>query len=265
MPAGIARCFKRKFPYIFSESSNSPLFVQQLDYRFIYHLRTKKRFLQKPTYDSSRHSLEARTNEANKHKVTQISMPKAGCGFGRLKLHKVERHIGEICAQSTFTITVNDQNKNEQSQKQEEAPVRSALDQAKRQDEALSKLMQRIERGKVPTPQQLQGLSRLAWQLNNQLKSLQLRDGILCRKFENGDNEIVLQEIVPPLRTHEILSACHPLSTAGHLGVAKTSQKKKVLLAKTTKRNKNVCQPVSEMSETFRTAQKVSSFIGGTV
>ena len=44
MSAGIARSFKRKFPYNFPENTNSPLFVQQLDDRFIYHLVTKKRF-----------------------------------------------------------------------------------------------------------------------------------------------------------------------------------------------------------------------------
>ena len=111
MSAGIARSFKRKFPYNFPESTNSPLFVQQVGDRSIYHLVTKKRFFQKPTYDSLRQSLEAMTNHANKQKVTQISMPKAGCGLDRLEWYKVERLIREICAQSNLTITVYDQNK----------------------------------------------------------------------------------------------------------------------------------------------------------
>ena len=114
MSAGIARSFKRKFPYNFPESTNSPLFVQQVDDRFIYHLVTKKRFVQKPTYDSLRQSLEAMTKHANKNKVTQISMSKAGCGLDRLEWHKVERLIREICEQSNLTITVYDQNKDEQ-------------------------------------------------------------------------------------------------------------------------------------------------------
>ena len=88
--------------------------------------------------------------------------------------------------------------KNEQSQKQDETPVRSALGQAQRQDEALSKLIQWIDKGKVPTPQEIQGLPGLAWQLNNQLKSSQLLDGILCRIFETADNQVVLQQLVPP-------------------------------------------------------------------
>ena len=216
MSAGIARSFKRKFPYNFPENTNSPLFVQQLDDRFIYHLVMKKRFFQKPTYDSLRQSLEAMTNHANKNKVTQISMPKAGCGLDRLEWHKVERLVREICAQSSLTITVYDESKDEQSPKQNEIPVRSALSQAQRQDEALSKLMQWIEKGKVPTSQELQGLPRLAWQLNNQLKSLQIIDGFLCRKFETADNRMILQQIVPPSMTQEILSACHSSPTAGN-------------------------------------------------
>ena len=118
MSAGIARSFKRQFPYKFPESTNSPLFVQQVDDRFIYHLVTKKRFFQKPTYDSLRQSLEAMTNHADKHKVTQISMPKAGCGVDRLEWYKVERLIKESCAQSNLTITVYEQSRDEQSQKQ---------------------------------------------------------------------------------------------------------------------------------------------------
>ena len=165
------------------------------------------------------------TNHANKYKVTQISMPKTGCGLDRLEWYKVERLIKDICAQSNLTITVYDQNRDEQSQKQSETPVHSALGQAQRQDEALSKLYQWIEWGKLLTPQELQGLPRLAWQLNNQFKSVQLLDGILWRKFETGDNEVVLQQIAPPSMTHEILTAFPSSSTAGHLGVAKTSEK----------------------------------------
>ena len=99
MSDGIARSFKRKFPYNFPESTNSPLFVQQTKDSFIYQLLSKKRSFQKPTYDSLRQSLEAMTNHANKHKVTQISMPKARCGLDRLEWHKVERIIRETCAE----------------------------------------------------------------------------------------------------------------------------------------------------------------------
>ena len=73
MSAGIARKFTRKFPFNFPESTNSPISVQKLDDRFIYHLFTKTRFFKTPRYDTLRQSLEARTNHANKHKVIQNS------------------------------------------------------------------------------------------------------------------------------------------------------------------------------------------------
>ena len=152
-------------------------------------------------------------------------MPEPGCGLDRLEWYKVECLIREICAPSNLTITVYDQDRDEQSQKPTETRVHSALGQAQRQDEALPKLIQWIEKGKVPTSQELQGLPRLAWQLDNQLKSLQLIDGTLCRKFETANNELLLQQTVPPSKTHEILSACHSSPTAGHLGVAKTLEK----------------------------------------
>ena len=47
MSAGLARSFKLKFPYNFPESTNSLLFVQQVEDRFIYHLVTNKGFFQK--------------------------------------------------------------------------------------------------------------------------------------------------------------------------------------------------------------------------
>ena len=100
MSAEIARSFKRKFPYNFPESTNSPLFVQQEEDHFIYHLVTKKRFFQKPKYDSLRQTLEPMTTHANKHNVTHISMPRAGCGLDWLEWYKVERLIKENRAQS---------------------------------------------------------------------------------------------------------------------------------------------------------------------
>ena len=75
-------------------------------------------------------------------------MPEVGRGLDRLEWHKIGRLMKKICAQSNLIITVYDQNKDEQSQKWDETPVHSALGQAQRQNEALSKLIEWIERGK---------------------------------------------------------------------------------------------------------------------
>ena len=106
MSAGNARSFWRKFLCNFPESTNSPVFVLQRNGCFIYNLVRKKHFFQKPTYDSLQQTIEAMTNHADKHKITQIIVPKAGCGHVRLEQHKVERPIEQTCAQSDLTITV---------------------------------------------------------------------------------------------------------------------------------------------------------------
>ena len=82
------------------------------------------------------------TNHANKHKVTQISMRKASCGFDWFEWQKVEGLIKKNCAGSSLTITAYDQNKDEQTQKQDETLRHSALCIAQCLDEALSNLIQ---------------------------------------------------------------------------------------------------------------------------
>ena len=203
MSAGIVQSSEGKFPYNFPQITHSPVFVQQIKDRFIVR---KKSVFQKPTYNTLQQSLDAMTNHSNNLNVRHISRPKAGCGLDWLEWHKVERLIKEICAESNVTITVSDQHKVvEQSQKQDEA-----LGKAQRQDEALSKLIPWIEQREVHTPQQWQGFLRLAWQQNNQLKSSRLLEGILCRRFETGDREVKLEQLLPPAMMHTILSTAIP-------------------------------------------------------
>ena len=101
MSARIAQNFQRKFLYNFSESTNSPLFVQRVEEEFIYHSITKKRLFRKPTSDSFRQSPETTTNHPNEKRVASMSMSKAGCRLDRLERHKVERLIKEVCAEQT--------------------------------------------------------------------------------------------------------------------------------------------------------------------
>ena len=57
------------------------------------------------------------TNHTNKHKVTQVSLPKAGCALDRLEWYEVEGLPKENCAQSNLTIAVYDQSKEEQQRR----------------------------------------------------------------------------------------------------------------------------------------------------
>ena len=67
---------------------------------------------------------------------------------------------------------------------------------------------------------------RLAWQMYNQLSSLYIHDGILCRKFEPTNGRLAyLQQIIPPSLVTEIITSLHNSLTAGDLGAYKTLEK----------------------------------------
>ena len=69
-------------------------------------------------------------------------------------------------------------------------------------------------------------MSRLAWQMYNQLGSLYLQDGTLCRKFEPTNGRLAyIQQIVPPSLIIEVITPLHNSVTAGHLAAYKTLEK----------------------------------------
>ena len=93
-----------------------------------------------------------------------------------------------------------------------------ALQIAQRNDEALNFIYRWVNSGNPPSTKELQGCPRIAWQLANQLKSLEIKDGILCRRFElpkTGDR--FFQQIIPQNMVHELLSSIHSSPTGGHL------------------------------------------------
>ena len=60
----------------------------------------------------------------------------------------------------------------------------------------------------------------------NQLSSLYIQDGILCRKFEPTNGRLAyIQQVVPPSLVTEIITSLHNSLTAGHLGAYKTLEK----------------------------------------
>ena len=102
----------------------------------------------------------------------------------------------------------------------------SALQIAQRNDEALNLVYQWVNSGNPPSTTELQGCPRIAWQLANQMKSLEIKDGVLCRRFDlpkTGDH--FFQQIIPENMVHELLSSIHSSSTGGHLVVFKTTEK----------------------------------------
>ena len=83
--AGIARHFKRKFPAKYPSNLDhtyTPLWPQWLPEtrRYLYHLVTKQKYFNKPTYSTFRASLERMRTHAENSSIPRISMPCIGTG-----------------------------------------------------------------------------------------------------------------------------------------------------------------------------------------
>lgn len=67
---------------------------------------TKPRYFHKPTYDTLRSSLLALHEHCHGNGVTELCLPRIGCGLDKLQWDRVSRMIREIFADSAMTITV---------------------------------------------------------------------------------------------------------------------------------------------------------------
>nr|XP_020037003.1 O-acetyl-ADP-ribose deacetylase 1 isoform X1 [Castor canadensis] len=100
MGAGIAVLFKKKFggvqELINQQKKSGEVAVLKRDGRYIYYLITKKRASHKPTYENLQKSLEAMKSHCLKNGVTDLSMPRIGCGLDRLQWENVSAMIEEF-------------------------------------------------------------------------------------------------------------------------------------------------------------------------
>ena len=246
MAAGVARKIKQQFP-LKKPTPNSvrqkalwPQIVEKLQ-RFVYHMITKTRYFHKPTYKALRASLLALESHAETNNVTRISMPRVGCGLDQLDWQKVRDMIqdvfhGSIVQVTVLTLPAAPERHDAEVRLTHETPASvektdvdefsPALQTAQRNDEALNLVYQWVNSGNPPSTKELKGCPRVAWQLVNQLKSLEIKDGMLCRRFElpkTGDH--FFEQIIPQNMVHELLSSIHSSPTGGHLGVLKTTEK----------------------------------------
>ena len=233
MSSGIARHFKRKFPTKHPSNldhSYTPLWPQWPPKirRYLYHLVTKQKYFNKPTYSTLRASLERRRTHAENNSIPRISMPCIGTGLDQLDWDKVKLLIQETFRTSPVQVVVyilpDPPTKHGDSPVENETSSKFA--QAQEADESLKLVRYWLRQKIIPTQNDLQGLPRLAWQMYNQLSSLYIQDDILCRKFELTNGRIAyLQHIVPPSLVTEIITSQHNSLTAGHLGAYKTVEK----------------------------------------
>ena len=233
MCAGIARHFKRKFPTKYPSNldhSYTPLWPQWLPEtrRYLYHLVTKQKYVNKPTYSTLRASLERMRTHAENNSIPRIRMPCIGTGLDHLDWDKVKLLIQETFRASAVQVLVyilpDPPTKHGDSPVENETSSKFA--QAQEPDESLKHVRHWVRQKIIPTQNDLRGLPRLAWQMYNQLGSLYIQDDFLCRKFEPRNGHLAyLQQIVPPSLVTEIITSLQNSLTAGHLGAYKTLEK----------------------------------------
>ena len=233
MSAGIAREFRRRFPTKYPtklEHVLTPLWPQWIPQtrRYVYHLVTKQKYYNKPTYATLRASLEQMRVHAETNDIDVISLPCIGSGLDNLEWDKVRQLIQETFRTSNVRIVVYllSQPTEAHNESSLDSVLTNQMAQAQIADEALKHVRQWVKYNTIPKNNDLQGLPRLGWQMYNQLDSLYLANDILCRKFQPNDGRpAYLQQIVPPALVTEVIASLHDSPTAGHLGTFKTTEK----------------------------------------
>ena len=233
MSAAIARHFKHNFPTRYPsdlEHSHTPLWPQWLPEtrRYLYHLVTKQKYFNKPTYSTLRASSVRMRSHAENNSFSRISMLCIGTGLEQLDWDKVKLLIQETFPTSPVQVVVyilpDPETKHGDNPVENE--TNSKFAQAQEADESLKHVRRWIRQKIIPTQKDLQGLPRLGCQLYNQLDSLYIQNGILCFKFEPTNGRLAyLQQIVPPPLVTEVITSIHNSVTAGHLGAFKALKK----------------------------------------
>ena len=204
MAAGVARKIKQQFQMRKPTSTSvrqKALWPQIIEkpQRFAYHMITKTRYFHKPTYKALRASLLALKSHAETNNVSSISIPRIGCGLDQLDWQKVRDMIqdvfhGSIVQVTVLTLPAAPEPHDAEVRLTPETPASaertfvdefpSALQIAQQNDETFNLVYQWVNSGNPPSAKEVQSCLRVAWQLANQLKSLEIKDGILCRRFE---------------------------------------------------------------------------------
>ncbi|XP_013115237.2 ADP-ribose glycohydrolase OARD1 [Stomoxys calcitrans] len=110
MGKGIAVKFRNKFGNMAQLQSQNVkpggVAVVAQNSRFIYNLVTKESSWGKPTYQSLHSSLVAMRDHMVKNRVTNLAMPRIGCGLDGLVWHKVRDLIQDVFSSNVVNIVI---------------------------------------------------------------------------------------------------------------------------------------------------------------
>ncbi len=110
MGAGIALIFKKKFGMVQQllslKEKVGGVAILEDNHRFIYYLITKERYFKKPNYANLKASLIEMRNHMMDNDISELNIPRIGCGLDRLKWEKVELILKAVFESDNVTITV---------------------------------------------------------------------------------------------------------------------------------------------------------------
>ena len=99
----------------------------------------------------------------------------------------------------------------------------TAIRQSQRDDPSLKFLLQAAESEKRPSPSDIAGRSKEDKKLLQMWKQLEIREGVLWRRYETKDgSRSHLQLVVPKSKRQDVLKEIHAGVAGGHLGEEKT-------------------------------------------
>ena len=107
----IASCYPelqelRKLPINSIPPGSLVTYFNQQHQRFIYNLVTKRRFFDKPTYETLELSLQALKQHLQCHNMQELTIPKLGCGYDKLHWPTVFSILFKFFSGSNHTITL---------------------------------------------------------------------------------------------------------------------------------------------------------------
>ena len=111
MGIGVAKQVKTSYPTTYPKGVNhkkQPVFAQWIEgeRRYVYHLVTKQRYFEKPTYDSVETSLQQMRTHAEWSGVHRIGLSRMGCGLDKLNRSEIRSLIKDVFKGSHVAITV---------------------------------------------------------------------------------------------------------------------------------------------------------------